>query len=137
MSSHAALLREAAKFALPNIDNDLRLFWLASVGIRERDGVKIKSQNGASRISTPQYKYEHSRQKSHAEGRICRKLGANGTIYVARVAKENFELKMSRPCNLCRSALRSYRVKRCFYSINETHFGCFYPAEDRDQIFHF
>lgn len=132
-------LLEAAFYALPTTDNDLRLFLLGCVG-RRNDGKKVRSKNGAARISTPFYQY-HCPPLSHAESRLLRKLGKCGIVYVARVSKENNnrELRMARPCVSCRTRLMSARVKKVYYTIDNNSYGMlvFRNGKEIDTIFSF
>lgn len=132
------LLLEAARRALPTVDEDLRLFLLGAVGERD-DGKLVFSKNGAARVSTPFYQY-FCPPRSHAESRLVRKLGLNGIVYVARVAKENKDkivLKMARPCDSCRVRLESAKVRKVYYSIDDSSYGVltFSKSGSKDKIF--
>ena len=136
MSPHAALLLNAAKIALPTSSDDKRLFILGAIG-RRQDGTIVKSKNGACRISTHILDILIPRVRIMPKEGFAENSGSMLQFMYLAFQKENNELKMARPCSSCQAILRSYRVKKAYYSINSTHFGCFYPAEDRDQIFHF
>lgn len=47
-------------------------------------------------------------------------------IYVVRLRPPNSplgELGLARPCSICQEVLKSYGIKRAFYSINDTEYG--------------
>jgi hypothetical protein len=126
------MIRRAAEIALPVNDNDARNFWIGCVGLR-KDGTTVVAKNGAVHLGEvddyiviPQ---------SHAEVRLLRKLGHDGTVFVARVSRKTGELVMSRPCSVCQVHLRSKRVKKAYYSINEDCYGLLLPDEGTDRIF--
>lgn len=121
----------AAKVALPTVDNDPRNFWLGCVAIRE-DGVQVSAKNGAVYANQEHYQVMPS---SHAEGRVLRKLGKNGIVYVSRVAKLNGNLAMARPCPTCQIKLRAANVKKVYYSINESQYGIWFSDSDTDRIY--
>ena len=59
----------------------------------------------------------------HAEKRICNKLDYGATVYVARVRLLDGEFALSKPCFSCEKALRSKRVARVYYTIDQHNFG--------------
>ena len=126
------ILMSASKIAIPNNKLDKRSFWLGAIGLRS-DGVSVCSKNGASAFSTSVEAY-HFTPHSHAEGRVVRKLGKHGIVYVARVARKDKTLAMARPCSMCRILLRSYKVKKVFYTIDNNHYGIWLPHKDTDVI---
>jgi len=128
-----SLLRQAAAISLPTTKNDPRGFWLGCIGIRE-DGVQVSARNGAVEFHDTIENY-HLVPSSHAEGRVLRKLGKNGIVYVARVSRKDGSLAMARPCGMCQVRLRSWKVKKVFYTINETQYGVWYPDSDTDKIY--
>lgn len=105
------MLNEAAHVAAQK--NDDRHFRVGSVAIRG-DGTMVSAYNGA-----PKY----PDRLHHSEGRLCRKLDRGATVYVARIRRDG-ELAMARPCNDCERALRRSYVKRVYYSISKTEYGC-------------
>jgi tRNA(Arg) A34 adenosine deaminase TadA len=128
----------AAKAALPTNDNERqRNYYLGCVGIR-RDGTSVFSKNGATSDSTP---IENPRYllipSSHAEGRVLRKLGKGGDIFVARVSKEDHALLMARPCGMCRNCIHAMNVKKVFYTINNYYYGIFDPNTGKDRVYKF
>lgn len=126
------LIELAAKVALPTNENDQRAFLLGSVGIR-KEGTLVSARNGAVRcLDTGDYQVIPS---AHAEWRLCSKLGKYGTVYVARVAKRDGSLAMARPCVPCQIRLRSLKVERAYYSINDYQYGCYFVQEDFDQVY--
>lgn len=44
------------------------------------------------------------------------------TIYVARIRKDG-TFAMAKPCELCDELLSRFKVKRVFYTVDETTFG--------------
>jgi tRNA(Arg) A34 adenosine deaminase TadA len=128
------MLRLAAKVAMPTNDIDRRNFLLGCIGIR-KDGVLVSAKNGATEYydTVPYY---HLIPNSHAEGRVLRKLGSGGLLYVARVSKKDYcSLAMARPCDMCAVRIKAARVKKVYYSINEECYGLWSPQEDTDRIF--
>jgi cytidine deaminase len=126
-------LYQAAQIALPSVDKDYRDYWLGCVGIRE-DGVIVYSKNGAVEFRASVKSYQlHS--TSHAEGRVLRKLGRAGTVYVARVSKKDGSLAMARPCGMCQIKLRAAKTLKVYYTINDNQYGVWYPSTDTDKIF--
>ena len=126
-------LKQAARIALPNNDYDKRSFWLGCVGIRE-DGAVVSSRNGSTAFSSSVEHYQLE-PSSHAEGRVLRKLGKNGIIFVARIAKKDGSLAMARACAMCRTRIKAFKVKRVYYSIDNEHYGIWFPKYDYDKIF--
>lgn len=126
-------LVQAAQIAIPNNDSDLRKFWLGAVGIRD-DGVTVSAKNGAITYSTS-VEYYNLNPHSHAEGRLLRKLGKNGVVYVARVSKGDGNMAMARPCHMCQIRLRSAKVKKVYYTINNSQYGVWYPESDTDRVY--
>lgn len=115
-------LRQAAKIALPNdIAFDKRGFWLGCIGIRN-DGALVYSKNGASQFSDSVKKYQLI-PNSHAEGRLLRKIGKYGTIFVSRVSKKDMTLAMAKPCEMCQVRIKSMNIRKVYYTINETEYG--------------
>lgn len=128
------MLMRAAEVALPtNYDN--RSFWLGCVGIRD-DGAVVVAKNGAVKFSTSIENYQLI-PSSHAEGRVIRKLGSNGIVFVARVSKKDHSLSMARCCPMCETRLRSAKVKKVYYTINAEYYGLFNLKEDNDRVFRF
>ncbi len=104
---------------------------VGAVGIRW-DGKLVSSKNGAVHSTSIDY---HPVAFSHAEARLCRKLGKGGIVYVARVARKDGAWVMARPCGSCQRICRSYQVKKVYYTINEEHYGLYLCNEDKDLIF--
>lgn len=127
------LLLAAAQIALPTIDNDYRNFWLGSIGLRE-DGVMVSAKNGAAETSHSVKQYE-LQPNSHAEGRLLRKLGKKGIIYVARIAKGTGKLAMAAPCGMCQIRIRAAHTKKVYFTINETQYGVWIPSTDKYKIY--
>lgn len=127
------MLLKAAEVALPNDTNDLRDFWLGCVGIRQ-DGAIVHSKNGAIKYSTSVENYQLV-PSSHAEGRVLRKLGKCGIVFVSRVAKRDGSLAMARPCPMCQIRLRAFQTQKVFYTINQTQYGIWFPESDKDKVY--
>lgn len=127
------MLTMAGGAALPTDDNDHRHFYIGCVGVRE-DGVVVASKNGATKFSSIVAHYELL-PNSHAEGRVLRKLGRNGTLYVARVARKDGSFAMSRPCRMCQNRIKSAGVKKVYYSISDNQYGLWFPQTDRERTF--
>ena len=127
------LLRQAALVSLPSSDNDNRNFWLGCIGIRD-DGALVSSKNGAVEFSSTVENYQLV-PSSHAEGRVLRKLGKGGIIYVSRVSRKDRSYAMARPCPMCQVRLKAFDVKKVFYTINNIQYGVWYPDSDTDRIY--
>ena len=124
----------AAGVSLPTVPNDPRGFWIGAVGIRN-DGTIVTSRNGAVEFQSSVQNHQLM-PHSHAEGRCLRKLGKHGTIYVARVSKQDHSLKLAKPCGMCRTLLRSAKVEQVYYSIDNHSYGLWLPHDDITKIFH-
>lgn len=127
------MLKSAAKFSLPTIQNDPRNFWLGAVGIRQ-DGCIVYSRNGSAIHHETAFN-NRTIASVHAEGRILRKLGKGGVIYVARVSKLTRKLAMARPCGFCQANISAMNVKKVFYSINECQYGVWDLVADTDKVY--
>jgi cytidine deaminase len=72
------------------------------------------------------YRPDHKGQSTyHAEivsvNNIARNLTKGATIFVARIAKNSGEDRMSKPCSMCHAVLKAQGVKKVYYTIdNET-----------------
>ena len=53
---------------------------------------------------------------------VDRSKTTGAVVYVARIGKAG-ELRLSKPCNMCRAVLEYVGVKKVFYSINENEIG--------------
>lgn len=127
------LLHQAAEVALPSSDIDYRDYWLGAVGVRE-DGVIVSAKNGAASFRTTIKSYQLL-PTSHAEGRVLRKLGKGGTIFVARVSKKDRCWAMARACSICQVQLKAAKVKRVYYTIDSNHYGVWFPHNNTDKIY--
>ena len=126
------MLKLAGEIAKPTIDNDPRNFWVGCVGIRD-DGTQVSAKNG-SVFSTDVDNYQLL-PSSHAEGRVLKKLGKNGIIYVARISKSDGGYAMARPCGMCQVRIKSFDVNLVHYTINKTHYGIWIPDTDEDRVY--
>jgi len=127
------LLQLAAEVSLPTSDNDPRNFWLGCVGIRE-DGVQVSARNGATEFSYEVESYQLV-PNSHAEGRVLRKLGKCGVLFVARVSRKDRSFAMSQPCGMCQVRIRAAKVKKVYYTINDNQYGIWLPDSDTYRIY--
>lgn len=100
---------------LASSKNDQRHFILSAIAIRS-DGAIVKSIN--SPVPEPN-------RVVHAEYKVCKKIDAGATVYVARI--KNIDGKqvfaMARPCHDCMKLLKSKKVKRVYYTIGSNEFG--------------
>lgn len=126
------MLELAGRVARPTDAYDPRNFWLGCVGIR-KDGVIVSAKN--SPVYSTQVENYQLLPTAHAEGRVLRKLGRGGELYVARIAKSTGGFAMSRPCGMCQVRIKSFNVKRVHYTLNETQFGIWYPETDIDKVY--
>lgn len=122
----------AAKKALPKDKNDPRSFWIGCIAIR-KDGVKISSRNGAVH-STTTVNYQLI-PSSHAEGRIVKKIDKGATLYISRVLRRDGSYAMAKPCPMCSITIKSHKVKKVFFTIDNLHFGVWNVADDTYYIF--
>lgn len=127
------LLKRAAQISLPSFDNDKRNFWLGCIGIRN-DGTIVSSKNGSASFSSTVENYQLV-PTSHAEGRVLRKLGKNGTLFVARVSKKDRSLTIARACGMCRVQIKAAKVKKVYYTIDNFHYGIWFPNSNLDKIY--
>jgi len=59
---------------------------------------------------------------------VRKKVDLGGTkMFVARV-KRNGEIAMAQPCRMCRELIRSYGIKRVFFTIDENTYGVWKPS---------
>lgn len=125
-------LELAGKIALSKDNNDPRNFWIGCIGIR-KDGALVSARNGAV-FSTQNDDFELL-PESHAEGRILRKIDKGGIIYVSRIAKRDRNYAMARPCKMCRVRIKSFGIKKVYYTIDAYHYGLWHSESDSDIIF--
>lgn len=126
------ILKQAGQISLPTIPDDPRNFWIGCIGIRQ-DGVRVTSKNGA--VYSSDVDNYQLMPLSHAEGRVLRKLGKGGVVYVARIAKKERKLAMARPCGMCQTRLRALEVERVYYTINHNQYGIWFPKDDQDKVY--
>lgn len=111
MNSIKYYLNKAASMAYES--DDRKHFRLAAVGIRS-DGATVASTN----IRT----VDRCRN-AHAETRLSKKLDVGSVVYVARSSKSG-EWSMARPCESCKKTLRTRGVKKVYYTVGPSEFGC-------------
>ena len=105
------MLQMAAKRAAKN--RDRRTFFVGAVGIRS-DGTLVSSWNGSSRLPD---------RIAHAEYRLASKLDHGAIVYVARIKTGDWSLGLAKPCPACQKILKSRKVKKIYYSIDENEYG--------------
>ena len=89
-----------------------RHFKISAIGIRA-DGVVVVSYNGSAKMRTPEI---------HAEYKLSKKLDHGATVFVVRLLKDG-KYGLAMPCSSCLAALRSRRVKKVYFTINDREFG--------------
>ena len=82
---------------------------LGVIGIAP-DGREFSSRNLSSKDKCP---------PAHAEYRLCKKLPPGSTIFIAR-AMISGNIGMAMPCPRCRLALKNARVKRAYFTTNDS-----------------
>ena len=115
----------ATKIALSK--EDQRSFRVGALCVRN-DGVLVGAPN--SPVLEPD-------RKAHAEYRTAKKIDFNGVFYIVRMLRRDNSLAIARPCNNCQNMLISKRVKKVFYSISPTKYGCWHPHNNTDTYYHF
>jgi len=96
--------------------DDRRTFRLGAVGVRT-DGVMVAACNGPVRKHTDVVK------QAHAESRLIRKLDKGSVVYVVRIAREDDEYRIARPCRACQVALKSRKVSKVYYTVGPGEYG--------------
>jgi tRNA(Arg) A34 adenosine deaminase TadA len=127
------LMKLAIKTAKTNHCKDFREYRLGSVAVR-KDGAIVKSRNGSSYCSV--YSAENFKHfpEIHSEFRSLSKAGMYATeMYVARILK-NGKTAMARPCVHCQVLIKNKKVKKVYYTINDTQYGIWFPKEGHDII---
>ncbi len=94
--------------------DDRRSFSLGACGIRG-DGAVVKAAN-APTIQPD--------RKVHAEYRLSQKLDVGAIVYVARVSRKDGSYEIAKPCFSCEKVLRSRGVKKIYYTISGSEYGC-------------
>lgn len=103
------------KIAIDNVKKDVFFIKenaICAVAIRE-DGTIVKAYNGYDRLPAP---------SAHAEARVIRKAGYGAIIFVARIKKSK-QIGNCKPCPDCEIIMRNYRVKKCYYTIDNSNIG--------------
>lgn len=93
--------------------DDCRRYRLGAVGVRS-DGATVVARNIPNRLPEPM---------AHAEARLSKKLDRGSIVYIVRIDRSG-GLVMAKPCANCLRLLRSKKVKKIFYSINNKEYGC-------------
>ncbi len=129
------MLKLAAKAAMPADDQfDERNFLVGASGTRS-DGTIVIARNGATYSS--EIESYRTIPQAHAEVRLLRKLGSGGTVFVSRVSRRDGGWVMARPCDMCQVFLRSKRVKKAYYTINNECYGLLDVERGADRVFFF
>jgi cytidine deaminase len=115
MASDKKMLTEAASVAVKKSSSrdDMRSFFLGAIGLRN-DGVFVSSKNVSAKDLVPHH---------HAEARLVRKMTPGSTVWVARVARNDGNWAMAKPCPGCETRLRSAGVERVVYTIRPDEWG--------------
>ena len=115
----------AAKIAVSK--EDCRSFLLGAIAIRN-DGAMVKALNSPT---------EYKNRMVHAECKLCRKIDHNAEVYVARVRLIDYKFGMAKPCFACQKILKTKKVNKVYYTINQTHYGIWFPQKNLDKICEF
>jgi len=105
------ILKHAALFARKR--KDKRTFYIGAIAIRA-DGVMVKSRNESTVVPC---------HAGHAEFRICGKITPGSTVYVGRSLSDG-TLGLAKPCKQCQAILKCHKIKRVYYSISDSEYGC-------------
>jgi len=101
----------AKKIALSK--KDKRAFLMGALAIR-KDGVIVGALNGP--VKTPE-------PWAHAEARLSRKMGYGATVYIVRVLRTGGRFAIAKPCETCMNIMRSRKVKKIYYTIDNNSYG--------------
>jgi len=104
--------RLAAEEAVKNRAFHTRNHQLGCVAVRG-DGAMVKASNGPTPVPT---------REMHAEYRVSKKMDYDATVYVVRVLKDG-SYGMAMPCADCLKAMKSKRVKRIYFTIDNDNYG--------------
>lgn len=143
------IFNRCAKIALPKSANDFKKnFWLASIGIRF-DGCEVSSRNAIVNVGNISWNTSDQFSKippymkiakSHSEVRCVSKMDQCGTLFVVRISKEPniktgiFDFKMACPCDICSMIIKSKKISRVYYTINNDQYGIRDIDSDNDLI---
>jgi deoxycytidylate deaminase len=140
------MFHKCAKMALPKTSQDLiKHFWLGSIAKRS-DGALVGSKNLSVdiNVSNPNFEKMRPNQKiklSHSEYRTLMKSDKGSILYVARISKKDYVennsivFKMARPCENCAMMCQIKKVKKVYYTINDSQYGVWDVEKDTDLIF--
>lgn len=106
-------------------NNDGRTFNLGAVGIRS-DGVIVCARNGKSFSTKTEYFIKNI--KSHAEGRVIRKLNKNSIIYLTRIINDGYAI--AKPCDGCSILIKAKKIKKVYYTIDNYTYGVWDVSND-------
>jgi len=104
----------AARIASKN--RGCRRYLVGAIGIRN-DGTMVTAFNGSD---------HQPNREIHAEYRLCKKLDYDAVVYVARVRVGDGTFAMAKPCKDCQKALKSKKVKKVYYTINDDEYDVLY-----------
>ena len=124
-------LLEAARYALSDNPDDMREALIGAVGERA-DGAVVFARNEAVLETESNPGQRWSFGPAHAEWRLAKKLDTGAVVYVARMRKDG-TLAMARPCPGCERVLRSRKVSRVYYTVNQTTYGVWDLDTDNDK----
>ena len=126
------MLKMAAQKSLPrDKSRDPRSFWIGVIAERA-DGKVVSSRNGAVH-STTMSNYQLL-PSSHAEGRVVKKIDKGAVMYVARVLRKDGSFGMAMPCGMCRITIKSHKVSKVYFTIDNDHYGIWYVKKDYYEI---
>ena len=122
----------AARMALPTTENDPRGFYVGSAAMRS-DNAIVKAKNIASKAAASD---NHKRNVySHSEGKLSRFLDTGSIVFVARVSRLDFRVRLAKPCVLCHSLLKNKKVRKVFYTIGDCEYGCIDFENNRERVY--
>ena len=111
MSYVRRMLKVAAQIS--RLKKDDRQYFLGAVAERS-DGTYVFSYNGCPPELCPQH---------HCEFRLTRKLDRGAAVYLSRTTA-NGEWANSSPCRGCRTAMKSVKVKKVYYTVGPQEYAC-------------
>jgi len=138
MSKIQRMFSLATQLAKPRKLNDLsKNHWFGCVGIRS-DNAIVYSRNIPAHIGKEAGSAKI--KAAHAEARLVQKLDYGSEIYVVRIAKKKTEddsstFLIARPCCMCETVIRSKKIRRVYYSINNDQYGVWDPIKNVDRVY--
>ncbi len=125
-------LLQAAEASKSGDPEDKREACIGAVGVRS-DGTVVSARNEAV-FDTDACDTDRawSFPPAHAENRLAKKLDIGSVVYVARLKKDG-TMAMARPCIFCERVLKSRRVKKVYYTVNNSTYGVWDLETDEDR----